>query len=143
VQDLAITSAALLMIDGDARVRAAITALLKVALPALPVVEAANAPEALELVRTRSFGVILVDAVQPSPGSDASLISYLRRTTGSIIIATGTRRHHRSAAHEAGAHEFISKAASADILLPIIQWAGENGMVPKPASNNTCGLPGI
>lgn len=135
MQNRATTSpGALLVVDGDARVRAAVTALLKVAHPALSVVEATNSTEALEFVRTTSFGVILVDALQSSPGPNSSLIAHLRMTTDSIIIAMATRSHHRSAAHEAGAHEFISKSASADILLPVISWAYGNRAMPKPTT---------
>jgi DNA-binding NarL/FixJ family response regulator len=135
MQNRATTSPpALLVVDSDARVRAAVTALLKVAFPALCVVEATNTKEALDAVRTTTFGVILVDAAQSSPRPNSSLIAHLRMTTDSIIIAMATRSHHRSAAQEAGAHEFISKAASTDILLPIINWAYGDSSLPKPTT---------
>jgi DNA-binding NarL/FixJ family response regulator len=114
-----------LIADGDARVRAALRSLLSAAPGFVVVADADSVASALELAREHVPAVALV-AIQ-LPGTSEGL-GLLREVTGKLripavamSIAGGLRRP----ALAAGAHTFLEKDGSPELLLTALHAAAQ------------------
>lgn len=117
-----------LIADCDTRVRAALRSLLSAA-PGFDVVaDAGSAARALELAREHTPAVALV-AIQ-LPGTSEGL-GLLREVTGKLrvpAVAMSTYGGLRRAALAAGAHTFLEKDGSPELLLTALHAAARGAV---------------
>jgi DNA-binding NarL/FixJ family response regulator len=109
-----------LVIDDDARVRAALGDLLASTTDLTPAVTAATAAEALAAAEQDGpFDVAIVDVRLPDPATGLSLI---RRLTPEVpVVAVSVSGAHRTAALAAGATAYLDKDGRPDALLAALR----------------------
>ncbi len=112
-----------LIADDDARVRAALRTFLS-AEPDFDVVgEAGSADSAVELARTASPVVALVDILMPLAADGLRLIRTLTDELGVPAVAISMESGVRAVALGAGASAFLPKGTTPDLLLAALRAA--------------------
>jgi DNA-binding NarL/FixJ family response regulator len=114
-----------LIADDDARVRSALRSLLSAA-PGFDVVaDAGRATTALELAREHAPAVAIVDILLPRAAEGLAL---LRAVSGDLqipVVAMSIRGGLRGPALAAGAHAFLEKDGSPELLLTALRVAAQ------------------
>jgi DNA-binding NarL/FixJ family response regulator len=109
-----------LVIDDDARVRAALGDLLASTTDLTPAVTAATAAEARAAdERDGPFDLAIVDIRLPDPATGLALIRRLSPRTP--VVAVSVSGAHRAAALAAGARAFLDKDGHPDALLDTLR----------------------
>jgi DNA-binding NarL/FixJ family response regulator len=109
-----------LVIDDDARVRAALADLLASTADLTPAGTAATAAEARAAdERDGPFDLAIVDIRLPDPATGLALIRRL--TARTPVVAVSVSGVHRTAALAAGARAFLDKDGRADALLATLR----------------------
>ena len=114
------TSAKVLVVDNDARVRAALCALIGSS-PGLSVVgEASSRSAAYAAMEALRPDVVVLDILLPSAADGLDVLKDLA-ATGRPVVALSIRDGLRAAALEAGAVAFVEKYAGPDALLETLR----------------------
>jgi DNA-binding NarL/FixJ family response regulator len=113
----------LLVVDDDARVRAAIGLMVALEDDLVMVAEAADATAALALATGTDPSVGLVDVLLPDEVTGLALVCSLSRRPGCAVVAMSVRGGLREAALAAGAVAFVEKGGDIDALLGAIRAA--------------------
>ncbi len=114
------THAQILVVDNDARVRAALCALFRSS-PGLSVAgEASSRSGAQEADAARCPDVVVLDILLPSAEDGLEVLRHLA-STGRAVVALSIRDGLRSAAFAAGAVAFVEKYAGPDALLETLR----------------------
>jgi DNA-binding NtrC family response regulator len=116
----------LLVVDDDARVRAAIRRTIMLEADLVLVAEAKDAVTALAIAAASDAVVALVDVLVPDEASGLELIRGLAGTSGCAVVAMSVRGGVRAAALAAGAVAFVEKA-DVDALLAQVRRAAAPG----------------
>ena len=111
------------VIDDDARVRAAIGKTLALEVDLAMVGDAASADAAVALVERTYPAVALVDVLLPDDIIGLELIKSLSQRPGCAVVALSVRTGLRHAALGAGAHSFVEKGSDIDLLLGAVRAA--------------------
>lgn len=110
----------ILVVDNDARVRAALCALIGSA-PGLSVAgEAASPTGALEAVEALHPEVVVLDLLLPSAEDGLGVLKHLA-ASGKPVVALTIREELRTQAMAAGAVAFVEKYAGPDVLLETLR----------------------
>jgi DNA-binding NarL/FixJ family response regulator len=113
-----------LIVDDDARVRAALHTFL-VANPGIEVVGETRTPAAtLELVRARTPSVVLVDVLLPDVGDGLDLLRTLTAELTIPVVAISLEGRLAKAALAAGASRFLDKVGSPEHLVDALRAVG-------------------
>jgi two-component system response regulator DesR len=112
----------LLVVDDDARVRAAIGQTVTFEADLVVVGEARGTADALALALKTRPAVALVDVFLPDEASGLRLIHDLGHSPGCAVVAMSVRGAVRSAALAAGAASFIEKG-DIDAVLALVRAA--------------------
>jgi DNA-binding NarL/FixJ family response regulator len=113
----------LLVVDDDARVRAAIGRTIALEDDLVIVAEAANAKTALALAAGADISVALVDVLLPDAVTGLALVRSLNQKPGCAVVAMSARGGIRAAALAAGAVAFLEKGGDIDGVLAAIRVA--------------------
>jgi two-component system response regulator DesR len=113
----------LLVVDDDARVRAAIRQMIAGETDLLIVAEAADTPTASALARRTNPSIALVDVLVPDEASGLSLVGELSRRGGCAVVAMSVRGSLRRAALAAGAVAFVEKDGDVENILSVLRAA--------------------
>jgi DNA-binding NarL/FixJ family response regulator len=121
----------LLLVDDDARVRAAIGQTIALETGLVLVGDAADAATALaavlSLVACTGSLVALVDVLIPDEITGLTLVRSLSQRPDWSVVAMSVRDDLRPAALAAGAAAFVGKGAGIDAILEVIRAAGRDG----------------
>jgi DNA-binding NarL/FixJ family response regulator len=112
-----------IVIDDDARVRAAIGETVGLEADLVVVAEAASADAALALVERTCPAVALVDVRLPDDTSGLALINRLSQRQGCAVVAMSVRSGLRHPALAAGASAFVEKGGDVDSLIEAVRTA--------------------
>jgi DNA-binding NarL/FixJ family response regulator len=118
----------LLIVDDDARVRAAVGRTIMLETDLVLVAEARDAPGALAMAAASDPAVALVDVLLPDEESGLDLIRGLARSPRCAVVAMSVHGAVRGAALAAGAVAFVEKD-DVDALLTQIRSAAPRGRV--------------
>ncbi len=114
------TSAKVLVVDNDARVRAALCALIGSS-PGLSVAgEASSRSGAFEANQALGPNVVVLDILLPAAEDGLEVLQQLA-ATGGAVVALSIREDLRTAALAAGAAAFVEKYAGPDALLEALR----------------------
>ncbi|MDQ4024493.1 MAG: response regulator [Actinomycetota bacterium] len=114
------TSAKVLVVDNDARVRAALCALIGSS-PGLSVAgEASSRSAAYAAMEALRPDVVVLDILLPSAADGLEVLKDLA-ATGRPVVALSIRYGLRAAALDAGAVAFVEKYAGPDALLETLR----------------------
>ena len=114
------TSTRILVVDNDARVRAALSALIGSS-PGLVVLgEASSRQSAREAIDALRPDVVVLDILLPTAQDGLELLQHLA-ASGRPTIALSIREDLRGAAFAAGAIAFVAKYAGPDVLLQTLR----------------------
>jgi DNA-binding NtrC family response regulator len=121
-----------LVVDDDARVRAAIRETIALEVDLLSVGDAADAATAVAIASTTASAtasvtdswVALVDVLLPDAGTGLALISRMSRRPGCSVVAMSVRSGLALAALAAGAVAFVEKGDDIDAILQSVRSAG-------------------
>ncbi len=116
----------LLVVDDDARVRAAIARTIRLEADLVLVGAARDAPGALSMAATLHPEVVLLDVMLPDRATGLDLIRGLVRSPGCAVVAMSVRGALRTAALAAGAVAFVEKG-DVDALLTQARSAAATG----------------
>jgi DNA-binding NtrC family response regulator len=116
----------LLVVDDDARVRAAIGRTIMLEPDLVLVAAARDAPSALAMAAANEPAVALIDVLLPNEASGLNLIRHLARNPSCAVVAMSVRGAVRTAALAAGAVAFIEKD-DVDALLTQVRNAAVRG----------------
>jgi DNA-binding NarL/FixJ family response regulator len=120
----------LLVVDDDARVRAAISQTIALEKDMVMVADAADATTALVLAARADPAVALVDVLLPNDLTGLALVRGLRnQRPRCAVVAMSVRGGVREAALAAGAVAFVEKEGDIDALLGAVRTAA----APPPA----------
>jgi CheY-like chemotaxis protein len=114
----------LLLVDDDARVRAAIGQTIASEAGLEMVAVAADAATALTLAACIAPSVALVDVLIPDEAAGLTLVRSLSQKPGCAVVAMSVRGGLRRAALAAGAVAFVEKGAGIDAVLEAVRAAG-------------------
>jgi DNA-binding NarL/FixJ family response regulator len=112
-----------LVVDDDARVRAAIGQTIAGEADLILVAEAADAPAALVLVEATKPAVALADVLIPDDATGLALVRALAQRPGCAVVAMSIRGGLRLAALDAGAAAFVEKGSDIDAILDTVRAA--------------------
>ena len=115
-----------LIVDGDARVRRALRALLEGEPDIVVVGEAATGPQALQCSAMLRPSVILIDLMLPTVQDGLAAVRLLAAHRR-LCVAISWRDCFREAALEVGASGFVEKGASPHIVLDALRTACRAG----------------
>jgi two-component system response regulator DesR len=110
-----------LIVDEDARVRAALRAAISLEQDLEVLGQAAGAPAALAIASDAAPFVALVDIMVRSDGSGLALVQLLSQVPGCRVVAMSLRGGFQAAAHAAGAVAFVEKGDDVDSMLSAIR----------------------
>lgn len=114
------TPARILVVDNDARVRAALCALIESS-PGFSVAgEASSRVGAYEADEALNPDVVVLDILLPSTEDGLELLRHLA-ANGRVVVALSIRQGLRPAAFAAGAVAFVEKYAGPDALLETLR----------------------
>jgi two-component system KDP operon response regulator KdpE len=116
----------LLVVDDDARIRAAIARTIMLEADLVLVAAARDAPGALSMAAAWHPEVVLLDVMLPDRATGLGLIRGLVRSPGCAVVAMSVRGALRGAALAAGAVAFIEKS-DVDALLTQVRSAAATG----------------
>jgi two-component system response regulator DesR len=116
-------AARLLVVDDDARVRAAIRRTIALEADLIVVGDAFDAPSAIALARRTTPAVALVDVLLPDEPGGLLLLGALSRWQGCAVVAMSVRGELRNAAMGAGAFAFVEKDGDIDAILRAVRAA--------------------
>ncbi len=112
-----------LIADGDARVRTALRSFLS-ASPGFDVIaDVGSAAAALELARTHAPAVAIVGIQLPGAPQGLSLLRAITSELRIPAVAMSMRGGLRGQALAAGAHQFVEKDSSPELLLAALRAA--------------------
>lgn len=114
------TSAGILVVDNDARVRAALCALIGSSPELLLAGEASSGSGAYEAIRALHPDVVVLDILLPSEEDGLELLRHLA-ASGQAVVALSIREGLRAAVLAAGAVAFVAKYAGPDALLETLR----------------------
>ncbi len=115
-------TARVLVVDNDARVRAALCALIGSS-PGLSVAgEASSTSAAYEAEARLCPDVVILDILLPTAQDGLAVLRHLA-ATGRVVVALSIREGLRTAALGAGAAAFVEKYAGPDVLLETLREA--------------------
>jgi DNA-binding NtrC family response regulator len=123
-----------LVVDDDARVRAAIGQTIALEIDLLMVAGATNAAEAMALAQSAKPPVALVDVLLPDATTGLALVRHLAQRQGCAVVAMSVGGGLRSVALAAGAIAFVEKGADIDALLHAIRTAYVIAPRPPPVT---------
>jgi DNA-binding NarL/FixJ family response regulator len=113
----------LLVVDDDARVRAAIGRTIALEEDLVVVADAADATSALALANCTDPSVALVDVLLPDERTGLDLVRRLTSRPGCAVVAMSVRGGIRHAALAAGAVSFVEKGSDIDAILSAVRAA--------------------
>jgi DNA-binding NarL/FixJ family response regulator len=116
----------LLVVDDDARVRAAIGRTIMLEAGLVLVAAARDAASALAIAAVSDPAVALLDVLLPDETSGLDLIRSLARSPRCTVVAMSVRGAARAGALDAGAVAFVEKG-DVDALLTQIRSAAPRG----------------
>jgi DNA-binding NarL/FixJ family response regulator len=120
------TTRRVLVVDDDARVRAALRELLASTSDLGPAASAGSAAEAQDAEQRHGpFDLAVVDVLLPDPATGLALIRGLVQRLP--VVAVSVSSAHRSAALAAGATAFLDKDGRPDLLLAVLRAVGHAG----------------
>lgn len=114
-----------LIVDDDARVRAAIRATIDLERDLLVVGDAADQTSALAAAAATDPTIALVDVLLPDDAAGLALVRALSQRSGWSVVAMSVRSALRHPALDAGAVDFVEKGDDIDILLQSIRAAAQ------------------
>ena len=114
------TSTHILVVDNDARVRAALCALIDSARGLAVAGDASSGPAAYEAIEALCPDVVVLDILLPTAHDGLEVLRQLA-DTGRPVIALSIREGLREAACAAGAVAFVAKYAGPDALLDTLR----------------------
>ena len=114
------TSTWILVVDNDARVRAALCALIDSARGLAVAGDASSGPAAYEAIETLPPDLVVLDILLPTVQDGLEVLRRLA-ATGRPVIALSIREGLRDAACAAGAVAFVAKYAGPDVLLDTLR----------------------
>jgi DNA-binding NarL/FixJ family response regulator len=117
--------ARVLVVDDDARVRAAIGQTIALEPDLVMVADASDAPAALAWAGRTSPSVALVDVLIPDEATGMSLVRALGQRPGCAVVAMSVRSGLRPAALAAGAVAFVEKGGDIDAILGAVRAAAQ------------------
>lgn len=109
-----------LIIDDDARVRAALRALIESSTDCI-VADAAGPAEARARATEWTPRIVLCDLLLPGPADGLRLLRTLAADSTVHVIAISMRSELRAPAFAAGAHAFLEKGSAPDALLATLR----------------------
>jgi two-component system response regulator DesR len=112
-----------LIVDDDARVRAAIRETIALEADLLVVGEAADAATTLAMASAADPSVALIDVLLPDESTGLGLVRSMSRKPGCSVVAMSIRSGLRRAALAAGAVAFVEKGDDIDALLHSVRTA--------------------
>jgi DNA-binding NtrC family response regulator len=112
-----------LVIDDDARVRAAIGQTIALEADLAMVADAADAADAWALAERTDPSVALVDVLLPEATTGLTLVGRLAHQPGLAVVAMSVRSSIRLDALAAGAVAFVEKGDDIDALLDALRAA--------------------
>jgi CheY-like chemotaxis protein len=113
----------LLVVDDDARVRAALGQTIALEADLVMVAAAASAAAALALAESTGPSVALVDVLLPDETAGLALVRSLGRRPGCAVVAMSVQSGLRHAALAAGAVAFVEKGSDIDAVLDAVRAA--------------------
>ena len=113
----------LLVVDDDARVRAAIAETVTGEADMVVVAECADAATAVVLAGRTNPSVALADVLVPDLEIGLDLIATLARTPGCSVVAMSVRGGLRPAVLAAGAVAFVEKSGDIEAILATVRAA--------------------
>jgi len=113
----------LLVVDDDARVRAAIGQTIAGEADLVMVADASDAPTALVLAEGTNPSVALVDVLLPDDTTGLALVRALGQSPGCAVVAMSIRGGLRLAVLAAGAVAFVEKGSDVDAILDAVRAA--------------------
>ena len=119
-----------LVVDDDARVRAAIAQTIALEAGLVMVADAADAPTARILAARAGPSVALLDVLLPDAAAGLALVRSLSQRRGCAVVAMSVRDGLGPAALAAGAVAFVGKGAGIDAILDGVRATRDGGMRP-------------
>lgn len=110
-----------LIVENDPRVRAALSTFLSASTGFEIIGDVGNAPAALELARSHTPDVALVDILIPDAPAGLGLLRTLTSELRIPAVAISIRSSFRHSALAAGACQFVDKDSTPELLLPALR----------------------
>jgi two-component system response regulator DesR len=127
-----------LVVDDDARVRAAMAETIGLEADLVMVADAADATAAMAWAERTTPAVALVDVLLPDDKTGLGLVRWLSQRPGCAVVGMSVRGGLRRAALAAGAVAFVEKGGDIEAVLTALRRAGSITAIGA----EDCGIPG-